>query len=87
MATSDPEEVDLRQYLKVLFRRRWWAIGIFLVVLTATAYITFNTTPVYRSTAEIMFRQNLSSEGLSSIVTELDLPFGGQNELANQIHI
>jgi len=49
MGTDDSEEVDLRQYLKVLFHRRWWAIGIFLVVVTATAYITFNTTPMYRT--------------------------------------
>ena len=87
MATQDPEEVDLRQYLKVLFHRRWWAIGVFLVVLIGTAYITFTTTPIYKATAEIMVRQNLSSEGLSLIVTELNLPFGGQNELTNQIHI
>jgi uncharacterized protein involved in exopolysaccharide biosynthesis len=87
MATDDPEEVDLRQYLKVLFHRRWWAIGVFLVVLITTAYITFTTTPIYKSTAEIMVRQNLSSEGLSLIMTELNLPFGRQNELTNQIHI
>ncbi|MCK4410719.1 hypothetical protein KAV67_00395, partial [Candidatus Bipolaricaulota bacterium] len=87
MATHDPEEVDLRQYLRVLFHRRWWAIAVFLVVLIVTAFITFTTTPIYKSTAEIMIRQSLSSEGLASVLTDLNLPSGGGKEISNQINI
>ena len=87
MATHDPNEIDLRDYLKVLYRRRWWGITLFLGVLIITAIITFNATPIYEATAEIMVLQNASSQGLLSLLTEMDLPFAGQSGMANQVHI
>ena len=87
MTTPDSNEVDLKDYLKVLYRRRWWGITLFLGILIITAIITFNATPIYEATAEIMIQQNASSQGLLSLLTEMDLPFAGQSGMANQVHI
>src|SRR5262245_6588385 len=59
----EPKELELRDYLRVLRRRKWTIIlTAFVVVGAAVAYSSFQT-PVYEATAEVLVRQR-STESL-----------------------
>ncbi len=48
------EEPHLKDYLRVLFMRRWLVIGVSLLVIFATALTVFVMTPIYRATALLL---------------------------------
>lgn len=45
------EELDIRDYVKVLRKKRWAAISVFLAVFLFTGLVTFTSKPVYRASA------------------------------------
>jgi capsular exopolysaccharide synthesis family protein len=49
----EEKEIHLRDYWKVIWRGRWTAISIFLVVFAIVAIGTFVQTPIYRATATV----------------------------------
>jgi polysaccharide biosynthesis transport protein len=52
-------EVHLRDYLRVLQKRRWTLIAFFVILVTTVAVVTFTVRPVYRSTVQILIdREN-----------------------------
>ncbi len=88
MTARDPAEIDLRDYIKVLYRRRWYAIATFLAVVVVTAVITFTSTPIYESTAEIMIQQNLGTGGISALLGDFAAPFAApRQDIADRIHM
>ncbi len=48
------EEPHLKDYLRVLFMRRWVVVGVSLLVVFATALTVFILTPTYRATALLL---------------------------------
>jgi succinoglycan biosynthesis transport protein ExoP len=54
---QEEEEVHLRDYWKVIQKRKWIVIAFFLIVLIATAVGTFTMEPVYRGTATIQINK------------------------------
>jgi len=48
------EEPHLKDYLRVLFMRRWVVIGVSLLVIFATALTVFTMTPIYRATSLLL---------------------------------
>jgi capsular exopolysaccharide synthesis family protein len=44
----------LRSYLAIVYRRRWTALAVFVVVFGMAAVRTFRATPIYEATARIM---------------------------------
>ncbi|RLE11416.1 hypothetical protein DRJ04_08100 [Candidatus Aerophobetes bacterium] len=49
------EEIDLRDYLEVLFKRKYIVLGIFFIsIITAATVSFFGLSPVYRSTARVI---------------------------------
>ena len=88
MSSQEPGEVDLRDYLKVLTRHRWWFIMVFVAVIGVTSLITFTSTPIYKASADIMIQSKLASQGLSKMLSELNLPIGTQNtDIKDQIQL
>jgi len=52
-------EVHLRDYLRVLRKRRWTVIAFFVILVSTVVVATFTARPVYRSTAQILIdREN-----------------------------
>ena len=87
--TSQPEEVDLRTYLKVL-RRRWgWIVVVCGAILILTGIITFTSTPVYQATTDIMIKPSSGGQGLSSVLSQLDLltGIGQKSDMGDQVHL
>jgi succinoglycan biosynthesis transport protein ExoP len=53
-ASDATEHHLLRSYLGILYRRRWTALAVFVVVFGLAAVRTFRATPIYEATARIM---------------------------------
>ena len=51
--TEKEREIHLRDYWKVIRKRRWTVIAFFLIVVVTTAVATFTMTPIYRATTSI----------------------------------
>ena len=50
---QEEKEVDLRDYWKIVQKRRWTIIACFFIVVITTALMTFTMRPIYRATATI----------------------------------
>ena len=48
------EETHLRDYLRVLHKRRWLALGTFSAVVVGTVIWTFTQTPIYEGAAKVL---------------------------------
>ena len=49
----EEEEIDLREYLAVILRRRWTVVAVLLLVVFTTAFFTFRMKPLYKATATL----------------------------------
>src|SRR5512139_4246994 len=54
---QEEKEVHLRDYWKVIVKRRWIIIALFLIVLVATAVGTLTMKPVYRGTVSVQINK------------------------------
>src|SRR5881296_4124695 len=50
-------EVHLADYVKVLYKRRWTAITVFLIVVLSVAVHTFTATPIYEAHVQILIEK------------------------------
>ena len=50
-------KIDLRDYLRVLLKRRWVIITAFTVVVLSVAVKTFTANPIYQATAQIVIEK------------------------------
>ena len=51
--TPEEKEVHLRDYWRIIKKRRWLIIALFLVAVTISAINAFTTKPLYRGTATV----------------------------------
>ena len=51
------EEIDLRDYLRVILKRRWIIISFFAIVVLTVAVHTFTATPIYKATSRIVIEK------------------------------
>src|SRR5215475_10033729 len=57
---SDPPEdteVHLSDYLRVLYKRRWPALTVFLIVFVGTCVFTFTATPIYNARVQLLIEK------------------------------
>ena len=60
-----PEPVELRQYLDLLRRHRWFIIEAMVVVGLLAGVMSALRTPQYRATARVLLRPNDPAEQLN----------------------
>jgi len=53
----EEKEVHLRDYWRVIQKRRWVIFAVFLIVVVATAIVTFTMRPIYRGTTTIQINK------------------------------
>lgn len=81
---QEEQQVNIQDYLRILYRGRWIILASFLIVLAATTYFTFTSPPVYEATAKIMIESQGSMERALFDVNYL----GNQTTLiTNQVEI
>jgi capsular exopolysaccharide synthesis family protein len=61
-ATRPPDppedtEVHLSDYLRVLYKRRWPALTVFLIVFVGTCIFTFTATPIYNARVQLLIEK------------------------------
>ncbi len=54
---TEEKEVNLRDYWKVIQKRRWTVLATFLIVIVTTAIATFTMRPIYRGTTTIQINK------------------------------
>lgn len=54
---SIAEEVHLRDYIRILAKRKWLVITAFVLIVASTALFTFTMDPVYEATAKIVIEK------------------------------
>ena len=69
------EEFEIKEYFKVLRKRRWTVVSVFLVVLLTVTAATFMMTPIYRASAQVYVDQGaLNQYTLQQAQYPLDTP-------------
>lgn len=53
----EEKEVNLRDYWRVIQKRRWTILAFFIIVVVTTAIFTFTMRPIYRGTATILINK------------------------------
>ncbi len=51
-------QVELKDYLRILYRGRWIILISFLTVVSFVTYYTLTETPIYKSTVKVMVKDN-----------------------------
>ena len=57
MEEFQEKQIDLREYLRILIKRRWIIATIFTVLVLTVAVNTFTATPIYQATARIIIEK------------------------------
>lgn len=57
MEENREEQIDLRDYFRVMLKRRWTIMAIFALVVLSVAVHTFTATPIYRATSRIIIEK------------------------------
>ena len=52
------EEIHLRDYLRVIFKRRWLIATVLLLVVVSVTIESFRMTPIFRATAQVMIESD-----------------------------
>lgn len=78
---SQEEEIQLKEYLRIIIHHKWVILIVFCVVLAATVFYTAQAPRVYESSGKVLIE--LEKE------TDLFFPTGGmtRNALNNQIEV
>src|SRR4051794_19333339 len=69
-AVSEIQEIvplELRQYLDILKRHKWFIIGAVVVVGLTAGILSSLRTPIYRATAQVLLKPNDPTQQLSPI--------------------
>lgn len=80
------DEIDLREYLAVLWRRRWLIVGATAVAALAAVLITRAATPLYEATTTVLIRPNATGLALQESSAALLLA-GSRPSLQNYVEL
>lgn len=78
------DEIDLREYIQVIVKRRKLIIGIFLITVVATAIISLLLPEVYKASSSIMIMPSKIQSALSPTHISLDPEKSEMGEYAAQ---
>jgi polysaccharide biosynthesis transport protein len=51
------EQIDLRDYLRVILKRRWTIIAVFAIIVITVVIHTYTTTPIYKATTRLVIEK------------------------------
>lgn len=81
---EEEQQINLQDYLRILYRGRWIILASFLSVFLITAYFTFTASPLYEASSRIMVENQGSTERALFDINYL----GNQSTLiTNQVEI
>ncbi|HCL00442.1 MAG TPA: hypothetical protein DHW42_10120, partial [Candidatus Marinimicrobia bacterium] len=78
------QEVSLQDYLRILYRGRWIIAVTFLLIMVATVYFTFTSSPVYESSTLLMLS---GRQGQTSTLFQNPFMAGNYMKVNNEIEV
>jgi exopolysaccharide transport family protein len=64
------EQIDIRDYLRVVLKRKWTVITTFFIIVTTVLIYSFAATPVYRATARLVIdKENPNVVSIQEVMT------------------
>ncbi|PHR26299.1 MAG: hypothetical protein COA36_12525 [Desulfotalea sp.] len=60
----EEQEIHLRDYMRIIIKRKYLILTVFSIIFLATAIKTFTTTPTYTSASQVLIERNVGSKGL-----------------------
>ncbi|MCK4257785.1 MAG: hypothetical protein KAX49_02340 [Halanaerobiales bacterium] len=66
MENNHEYEIDLREYISILWRKKWVIIGLFIIAVVGTYFFVNTMDPVYKTSATIMIQKNDGMQNLFS---------------------
>lgn len=60
----EEQEIHLRDYLRIILKRKYFILTVFTIVFLATAVKTFTTTPIFRASSQVLIERNFGDKGL-----------------------
>jgi len=54
---SEEQQIDLREYLRVILKRKWTIIAAFAIVVITTMIQTYTTTPIYQASTRLIIEK------------------------------
>ena len=76
MQQIQEQQLNIRQYLQILSRRRWVVITFFVVVMTIVTIATFKMKPVYQATTQLLIEKEYTQlayqEGITVDISGTD---------------
>jgi len=74
--------MELKIYLRILLRKWWIVLPVFLITFTATVVLTFTQAPTYKATATFVIAPTGALENVGSFLGGLEV-LSGRTEIAN----
>ena len=78
------QEVNLKDYIRILLRGRWIILISFIVVVSSTVYFTFTAEPVYEASALVMLK---NKGGVQQQIFEVASYIQKETQINNQVEI
>jgi polysaccharide biosynthesis transport protein len=60
----EEQEIHLRDYFRIISKRKYIILTVFAIVFLATAVVTFTMTPIYTAASQALIEKNYGSQGL-----------------------
>ena len=60
----EEQEIHLRDYFRILSKRKYIILTVFAIVFLATAVKTYTTTPIYTAASQVLLERNYGNKGL-----------------------
>ena len=55
--SQEQEQIDLRDYLRVILKRRWTIMTVFAIIVITVAIHTYTATPIYQATTRLVIEK------------------------------
>ncbi len=75
MEDFEEQEIDLRKYFSIVYKRRWTILAVFGVFLFFGVLITLRADPVYQSKARILIEKGSTDVSIEDIIAGAASPF------------
>ena len=85
-AWQDSEEINLRDYLQVVWRRRWAIVLAFVLIVCTTLVVSLQMRPVYQASAVLEIQKPSSGMSLEELFSD-NMGMGAEKNVSTEVEI
>jgi polysaccharide chain length determinant protein (PEP-CTERM system associated) len=80
------DEISLQEYIQIIRKRKWTIFWVLVIAILIVSLANYIMTPVYKASTTVLLSEK-SSAGQLFGNPEMDLMFGGSNNIETQVEI